>query len=111
MSIRGGYWGGWGWGPEGPGAYADYQRLFEEALPSDVRVFGEYHALLVALGKDVCRKNPLCHGCVLKQVCEYGREEVISSKVTSYREPKSGYHSPHQGYDFTCFSGVPLLSL
>ena len=38
-------------------------------------VFGEYHALLVALGKDVCRKSPLCLGCALKQVCEYGRRK------------------------------------
>ena len=33
---------------------------------------GEFHALLVMLGKDVCRKSPLCLGCALKQVCEYG---------------------------------------
>ena len=62
-----------GVGPGGRGTYSDYQRLFEEAIPSEVEVFGEYHALLVALGKDVCRKSPLCHGCALKQVCEYGR--------------------------------------
>ena len=60
-----------GVGPGGRGSYADYQRLFEEAMPSDARVFGEFHALLVALGKDVCRKNPLCGGCALKQMCEY----------------------------------------
>ena len=63
-----------GVGPGGRGTYSDYQRLFEDALGSETGVFGEYHALLVALGKDVCRKSPLCHGCVLKQVCEYGRE-------------------------------------
>ena len=61
-----------GVGPGGRGTYADYQRLFEETIPSDARVFGEFHALLIALGKDVCRKSPLCLGCALKQVCEYG---------------------------------------
>ncbi len=64
-----------GVGPGGRGSYADHQRVFEEALVSEAGVFGEYHALLVALGKDVCRKNPLCIGCALKQVCEYGRRK------------------------------------
>ena len=64
-----------GVGVVGRGTYGDYQRLFEEALASEAGVFGEYHALLVALGKDVCRKSPLCLGCALKQVCEYGRRK------------------------------------
>ena len=64
-----------GVGPGGRGSYGDYQRLFEEAIPSDAGVFGEFHALLIALGKDVCRKRPLCLGCALKQVCEYGRRK------------------------------------
>ena len=64
-----------GVGVVGRGTYSDYQRLFEEALASEAGVFGEYHALLVALGKDVCRKSPLCLGCALKQVCEYGRRK------------------------------------
>ena len=51
--------------------YGDYQRLFEKALPPDAEVFGEYHALLIALGKDVCRKKPRCDACVLNQICEY----------------------------------------
>ena len=61
-----------GVGPRGRGSYADYQRLFEEAMPSEAGVLGEFHALLIALGKDVCRRRPLCLGCALKQVCEYG---------------------------------------
>ena len=64
-----------GVGPGGRGTYGDYQRLFEDALGSEVGVFGEYHALLIALGKDVCRKSPLCLGCALKLVCEYGRRK------------------------------------
>ena len=64
-----------GVGPMGQRKYADYQRVFEEALESDAGVFGEFHALLIALGKDVCRKSPLCLGCALKQVCEYGRRK------------------------------------
>ena len=64
-----------GVGPGGQRKYADYQRVFEEALESDAMLFGEFHALLIALGKDVCRKRPLCLGCALNEVCEYGRRK------------------------------------
>jgi len=48
---------------------ADYhkiQRLFEENLPRDTRLYNEYHALIVRLGKEYCKKNePLCDICPL----------------------------------------------
>jgi endonuclease-3 related protein len=45
--------------------YNGYQKLFENNLPADTELFNEYHALLVCLSKDVCRKNPLCERCCL----------------------------------------------
>jgi len=45
--------------------YADYQGLFMENLPVDTGLFNEYHALLVCLGKNVCRRRPLCQQCCL----------------------------------------------
>jgi endonuclease-3 related protein len=47
------------------GSYTDYQGLFTESLPADVGLFNEYHALLVCLGKNVCRRRPLCQQCCL----------------------------------------------
>ena len=47
------------------GSYADYQRLFTDNLPRDAGLFNEYHALLVRLGKNVCRRRPLCQECCL----------------------------------------------
>jgi endonuclease-3 related protein len=46
-------------------SYSAYQRLFMANLPSDARLFNEYHALLVRLAKDVCRKQPICQRCCL----------------------------------------------
>lgn len=46
-------------------SYAAYQALFTEHLPADTQLFNEYHALLVSLGKDVCRKNLACERCCL----------------------------------------------
>ena len=48
-------------------SYSVYQTLFMANLPADVKLFNEYHALLVRLGKEVCRKQPLCHKCCLNQ--------------------------------------------
>lgn len=50
-------------------SYYDYQLLFTSALPPDVTMFNEYHALLVRLGKENCRKRPKCCGCPLKDAC------------------------------------------
>ena len=41
--------------------YQDLQRLFTDNLKADVKVFNEYHALIVMTGKDFCKtKKPLC---------------------------------------------------
>ena len=49
---------------------ADYhaiQELFHDRLPVDARLYNEYHALLVRLGKDFCKKRrPRCQGCPLE---------------------------------------------
>lgn len=46
--------------------YAELQELFLGALPSDVALFNEYHALIVELGKTFCRPKPQCQGCPLQ---------------------------------------------
>ncbi len=51
--------------------YAAYQTLFMDNLPHGITVFNEYHALLVRLGKEVCRRKPLCSQCCLQQICSH----------------------------------------
>ena len=51
------------------GNYAEYQVYFMGYLPVDVNLFNEYHALLVRLGKEACRKKPHCVGCCMKDLC------------------------------------------
>jgi len=50
-------------------SYAAYQALFTDNLPCDRALFGEYHALLVRLAKEVCRRRPRCSGCCLGDIC------------------------------------------
>lgn len=52
-----------------PGAgYESLQELFMSALPQDCKLFNEYHALLVQVGKDHCRKAARCPGCPLEEL-------------------------------------------
>ncbi len=51
--------------------YAAYQQLFMAHLPADARLFNEYHALLVRLAKEVCRKKPICNKCCLNEICQF----------------------------------------
>ncbi len=46
--------------------YHELQTLFHENLPQNTRLFNEYHALFVKLGKDYCKTKPKCEGCPLE---------------------------------------------
>ncbi|OGR06641.1 MAG: endonuclease [Deltaproteobacteria bacterium RIFOXYD12_FULL_53_23] len=46
--------------------YEEIQELFLGKLPTEAQLFNEYHALLVRLAKEYCKKsNPLCDSCPL----------------------------------------------
>jgi len=46
------------------------------ALGKDEKLFNEFHALLVKLGKDICKKIPLCSQCPLKSECTYFNDNL-----------------------------------
>lgn len=51
-------------------SYEELQALFHAALPPEVPLFQEYHALLVHLGKTCCRPRPRCQACPLAALLE-----------------------------------------
>ncbi len=58
--------------------YRHFQALFMDNLPTEVQLFNEFHALLVALGKDICRKrSPECKECCLRKVCKQASGALI----------------------------------
>lgn len=60
--------------PEDAG-YAELQDFFMDALPHDTALFNEYHALIVRVGKEFCRKSkPRCAECPLGCFLEYEPE-------------------------------------
>jgi len=50
-------------------SYEEVQGFFVKNLPKDVRLFNEYHALIVELGKNLCKsKKPLCSKCPIRRI-------------------------------------------
>lgn len=47
--------------------YEAVKDLFESHLPCDVELWNDYHAQLVAVGKEFCRPKARCEGCPLEQ--------------------------------------------
>jgi len=46
--------------------YHAMQAVFMDHLPADVRLFNEFHALIIRVAKQFCKKtNPLCEQCPL----------------------------------------------
>ena len=55
-------------------SYNVLQNSFQQALDNDVYLFNEYHALIVAHGKNICQKKPICVKCCLQQHCAEARQ-------------------------------------
>lgn len=55
-------------------SYSGMQYLFMVHLPADAPLFNEYHALIVALGHNLClNRKPRCEECPLRNLCDFGR--------------------------------------
>lgn len=49
-------------------SYAEIQESFMDNLPSEVKLFNEYHALIVRVAKEFCKKSkPNCQECPLEK--------------------------------------------
>ncbi len=48
--------------------YQTIQSIFMDNLNQDTKMYNEYHALLVRLGKELCRPKPFCEICPLNNL-------------------------------------------
>ncbi|MDH4320046.1 MAG: endonuclease III domain-containing protein [Desulfobulbaceae bacterium] len=49
--------------------YHEIREMFMDGLPEDVPLYNEYHALIVRLGKEYCKKSkPRCEQCPLQGI-------------------------------------------
>jgi len=53
--------------------YETARSFFMENLPKSAKLYNEYHALLVALGKNYCKPKPACEKCPLRRGCDFVR--------------------------------------
>ncbi len=51
--------------------YQEIQNFFQNNLPKDVKLYQEFHALIVEHAKRFCKKEPECGKCPLKGHCKY----------------------------------------
>jgi endonuclease III related protein len=55
--------------------YDEVRMFFEKNLPRQLRLYKDFHAQLVMLGKHFCRKSgPNCGGCPVRKMCRHGKE-------------------------------------
>lgn len=47
-------------------SYEDVKEYFQGALPEDMDLYNEFHALIVRVGKEHCKPRPRCAGCPLE---------------------------------------------
>ncbi len=50
-------------------SYHDIQQFVMHNLPKKHEIYNELHALLVQLGKQMCKPKPLCEQCPLQHTC------------------------------------------
>lgn len=48
--------------------YHKVQKIFMNKFTDNIKLFNEYHALIVKVGKEFCRTKPLCELCPLRDV-------------------------------------------
>jgi endonuclease-3 related protein len=69
---------------EGDDDYHDVQKFFMDNLPEDRYIFNEFHALIIRLCQQYCKKNPDCSPCPL------AREGRTRERARSNRKGGTG---------------------
>jgi endonuclease III related protein len=56
--------------------YHQLQARFMESIPRDIKIYNEFHALIVRVGKEHCGRQPDCEGCPLEPFLE-GKPRIL----------------------------------
>ena len=59
------------YGEKNEHGYAELQSLMQRSIPPDIKLYNDFHAQFVELGKNYCRKKPVCGECPLHGACRY----------------------------------------
>ncbi len=61
--------------------YEIIRKFFQKSLPEETLVYQEFHALIVEMGKSICRKKPLCEICRFINSCRFAKENTNYAQV------------------------------
>ncbi len=50
--------------------YTEFQQFFMDNTVHDIELYKDYHAQIVYLGKQLCKRKPLCDKCPLNNFCK-----------------------------------------
>jgi endonuclease-3 related protein len=78
-------------------SYEEVQKFFMNHLPMDEKLFNEYHALLVHLGKTVCKKIPRCDICPIKGIAHSAKRKAI--RIVSFPRGRESRRRPCRSRD------------
>lgn len=62
---------------EAPSGYERIQELFHAELEPNAALFNEFHALIVRVGKEHCKRKPACEGCPLESLPHQTDDELF----------------------------------
>jgi len=51
-------------------SYDTVQQFFHREFKGGIKKYNEFHALIVAHGKDICKNKPSCEKCSISHLCE-----------------------------------------
>ena len=71
--------------------YSEIQNIFMDHLQQDTKVFNEFHALIVRLGKEICKSKPLCEICPLNDL-KYSIDYSCDSCGKALPRPQERYN-------------------
>jgi len=71
--------------------YSEIQNFFMDNLQQDTKLFNEFHALIVRLGKEICRVKPLCEMCPLNDL-SYSIDYSCDSCGKALPRPQERYN-------------------
>jgi endonuclease-3 related protein len=54
-------------------SYNELQKYFEKRVPKNIKIYKDFHAQFVELGKNYCKKKPACNECPLNSLCSYAK--------------------------------------
>lgn len=75
-------------------SYDDFQALFSRALPPDVSLYNQYHAMFVRIGNRFCRATPRCDLCPL---AGWRGVPPLAGEATGRRESRRSGSRPRAG--------------